>query len=115
MRFLLAVALLIGASVSLSSAQSVPQQVLYPELSGEALMNQIRAAYKPATVYSYDTARDSMFARTFNVNGVVTCVYTGDTIAITYGYAPEGELEAISPTFYAANADELRAILLPQQ
>jgi phosphoglycolate phosphatase len=37
-----------------------------------------------------------------------------DSIAITYGYAPEGELEALSPTFYAANADELRAILLPQ-
>ena len=36
-----------------------------------------------------------------------------DSIAITYGYAPEGELEALSPTYYAANADELRAILLP--
>ena len=36
-----------------------------------------------------------------------------DSIAITYGYAPEGELEALSPTFYASNADELRAILLP--
>jgi phosphoglycolate phosphatase len=36
-----------------------------------------------------------------------------DSIAITYGYAPAGELEALSPTFYAANADELRAILLP--
>lgn len=87
MRSLLAVALLIGASVSLSSAQSVPQQILYPELSGEALMNQIRAAYKPASVYSYNTARDSMFARVYNVNGVVTCVYTGDTIAIPFGTA----------------------------
>jgi phosphoglycolate phosphatase len=37
-----------------------------------------------------------------------------DSIAITYGYAPEGELEALSPTFYAANADDLRAILLPE-
>ncbi|MFM8154661.1 MAG: HAD hydrolase-like protein [Actinomycetes bacterium] len=37
-----------------------------------------------------------------------------DSIAITYGYAPAGELEALSPTFYAANADELRAILLPE-
>lgn len=37
-----------------------------------------------------------------------------DSIAITYGYAPAGELEALSPTFYAANADDLRAILLPE-
>ena len=35
-----------------------------------------------------------------------------DSIAITYGYAPEGELEALAPTHYAANGDELRAILL---
>lgn len=86
MRALFAVVLLIGASVSISSAQSVPQQILYPELSGEALMTQIRAAYKPASVYSYDTARDSMFARVYNVSGVVTCVYTGDTMNIPYGY-----------------------------
>ena len=37
-----------------------------------------------------------------------------DSIAITYGYAPEGELEELSPTFYASNADELHAILLPR-
>lgn len=80
-------ALLFGASISLSFAQSVPQQILYPELTGNALLTQIRTDYKPATVYSYNTARDSMFSRTYNVNGVVTCVYTGDTIDIPYGIA----------------------------
>lgn len=87
MRFFFLSAAMLAASISLSFAQSVPQQILYPDLTGNALLEQIRAAYKPASVYSYNTARDSMFSRTFNVNGLVTCVYTGDTILIPYGHA----------------------------
>ncbi len=86
MRYLFA-ALCTVATAQFLSAQSVPQQILYPELTGNALMNQIRTDFKPATVYSYNTARDSMFSRTYNVNGVVTCVYSGDTIAIPFGIA----------------------------
>lgn len=63
------------------TSQLLSQQ-LYPDLSGQDLINQLRADYKPASVLSYDVARDSMFARIENVNGNVTCVYSGYTIYI---------------------------------
>lgn len=63
-------------------------------------MNQIRAAYKPGTVYSYNTARDSMLARVFNVNDVVTCVYTGTTMLIPFGHpTPRDFANANVPSF----------------
>lgn len=68
-------------SVLLLVGQLSAQQ-LYPDLSGQALIDQLRTDYKPATVLSYDTARDTMFAKIDNHNGYVTCVYSGYTISI---------------------------------
>jgi len=55
---------------------------LYPELSGQELINQLRADYKPVSVLGYDTARDKMFGEIDNDNDYVSCVYTGYTIYI---------------------------------
>ncbi len=56
--------------------------ILYPELTGQALIDQLRADYKPSHVLSYDDARDTMFAVIDNQNGDVSCVYSGYTISI---------------------------------
>jgi len=63
-------------------ASSVFSQQLYPDLSGQDLIDQLRADYKPATVLSYDVARDTMFARINNVSDNVSCVYSGYTVYI---------------------------------
>ena len=55
-------------------------QMLYPDLSGQALIDQLRTDYKPAHVLGYDSARDTMFAVIDNHDHYVTCVYTGYTI-----------------------------------
>ncbi len=56
--------------------------ILYPDLTGQALIDQLRADYKPGHVLSYDNARDTMFAVIDNHNGNVTGVYSGYTISI---------------------------------
>ncbi len=66
----------------LLSVQFSVAQTLYPELTGQALIEQLRADYKPVHVLGYDTARDTMFAVIDNHNNYVTCVYTGYTIYI---------------------------------
>lgn len=63
-------------------AGQLTAQQLYPQLSGQALIDQLRADYKPSTVLGYDTARDTMFAKIDNHNGYVSCVYSGYTIYI---------------------------------
>ncbi len=74
-RILLPILVLIGIQFSVA-------QILYPELSGQALIDQLRTDYKPVHVLDYDTARDTMFAVIDNHNDYVTCVYTGYTIYI---------------------------------
>ncbi len=66
--------------INLSFAQS--DGLLYPGLTGQPLINQLRADYKPAHVLGYDAARDTMFAVIDNHNHYVTGVYSGYTIYI---------------------------------
>ncbi len=56
--------------------------ILYPDLTGQELIDQLRADYKPNHVLSYDNARDTMFAKIDNHGGNVTGVYSGYTISI---------------------------------
>ena len=55
---------------------------IFPDTYGEELILDLQSAYKPATVQSYDNARDIMFGEIDNHNDNVTCVYTGLTIYI---------------------------------
>lgn len=64
------------------SAQEVFQQVLFPDQSGEQLLQSVRVAYEPDVVYSYNSARDEMYTYIDNINGFIECVYSGDTIPI---------------------------------
>ncbi len=56
--------------------------ILYPGLTGQPLIDQIVADYKPATVQSYDNARDILFGEIYNQDNQVVCVYSGYTITL---------------------------------
>jgi len=58
------------------------QESIFPELTGQQLIDSLRANYKPAHVLSYDDARDKMFGKIDNYNDSVRCVYSGYTIYI---------------------------------
>ena len=55
-------------------------QDIFPGLTGQRLIDSLRANYKPLHVLDYDTARDTMFAVIDNHNDSVTCVYSGYTV-----------------------------------
>jgi hypothetical protein len=71
--------LLILLFTGLTQAQ---QESIFPELTGQQLIDSLRANYKPAHVLSYDDARDVMFGEIDNYNDSVRCVYSGYTIYI---------------------------------
>lgn len=53
------------------------QQAIFPELSGDELLEALQANYTPATVQGFAVARDSLFGRIDQVNDSLRCVYTG--------------------------------------
>ncbi|MBI5804573.1 endonuclease [candidate division TA06 bacterium] len=54
--------------------------VLYPGVTGRALIDSLRKYYKTVTVQTYDTARDKMYGEIDIQSGSLTCVYSGWTI-----------------------------------
>ena len=58
------------------------QASIFPSLTGNQLLDSLRAAYAPDVVYSYDTARDHLFSDVENNTGIVECIYTGKTVSI---------------------------------
>ncbi|NOX90528.1 MAG: T9SS type A sorting domain-containing protein [Calditrichaeota bacterium] len=58
------------------------QETIFPGLTGQELIDSLRANYKPATVLSYDDARDVMFSEIDNYSDSVSGVYSGYTIYI---------------------------------
>ena len=69
---------LLGFFIPFASVQS--QEVLFPELTGSALLEALQQNYKPATVQTYSAARDSLFSKVYSTNDSLSCVYTGYTI-----------------------------------
>lgn len=81
---LFAVFTLTGLGVS--RAQTVPQEIIFPGLNGNVLLDSLAAKYKPTSVLNYNDARDIMFSEIYNQSGINICTYTGDTIAIPYAH-----------------------------
>ena len=74
------------------------QSTIFPNVYGEELLSSLVQEYKPNSVFSYNTARDSMYARIDNVDGTITCVYSGYSIAVPYGsLTPRNYTNAVSP------------------
>lgn len=68
-------------------------QTIFPNLTGQQLLDSLVANYKTNTVLSYDNARDTLFAKIYAINDSLTGVYTGYTIYLdptqdptTYAY-----------------------------
>ncbi|MEA5532540.1 endonuclease I family protein [Crocosphaera sp. XPORK-15E] len=56
--------------------------MIFPELTGETLLNQVIEDYTPDKTLGYDRARDIMYGQIDNDNGVVTGVYTNYQITL---------------------------------
>lgn len=72
--------LLLSLSVSRVSAQE--QVILFPGVTGNALIDSLRTHFKPSSVRGYNEARDSMFMSFNYLEGAVECFYTGDTVRV---------------------------------
>ncbi len=67
----------------------VSGQIL-PSLTGEALVDQLVANFRPTRVLDYDSTRDKMFGQIDNQGGKVFTVYTNQEIAVEPGRDPSG-------------------------
>ena len=89
MRFL-QVTLLILSLVFATSTQAQYHQSLYPDLEGDDLLAAVKDYFTPSSVPSDNFARDLLYAEIYNVNGFVSCVYTGFTIDLPSGDPSSG-------------------------
>jgi len=55
-------------------------QPVFPELTGEELIDEVRQAFKSQTVLTYAQARDTLWSKIVNKNDSLTCLYTSYTI-----------------------------------
>lgn len=70
---------------------SLSAQPFFPDLEGEALIQAIRQNFRPATVYSYNVARDTLYGKIDRVNDSLYCVYTGFGIAMNPNADPSSD------------------------
>ncbi len=57
------------------------QERLFPELSGEILLDEVVDQYKATILFfDYGTTRDTMFREVYAVNDSLECVYSGHTL-----------------------------------
>ncbi len=75
-------ALALVFTISMCNDHAQGQQILFPGVTGNALIDSIRVHFKPGTIQSYNVARDSMFMSFYYVDGGVVCFYTGDTVFV---------------------------------
>jgi hypothetical protein len=64
--------------------QNIPAQTIFPNLSGQELLDSLVANYRPAFTLDYTTARDVMFGILDNHDDSVSCVYTGYTVFVDH-------------------------------
>lgn len=67
-------------------------QQIYPNLSGDALLDAVVSDYKPLFVLDYSEARDVMYGEIYSVNDTVYCVYTGHALYLPQGVDPSVHL-----------------------
>lgn len=68
-------------------------QTLFPSSDGITLQSELKNAYYPTSVYNYNRARDTLYARIDNIADSIECVYTGFKI----GYLrSEGDASTIA-------------------
>lgn len=80
--------LVLFACLLASGASGQTQTTLYPGLTGQPLLDAIRADYAPAQTLGYNKARDSLYSYENYTHGQVCGVYTRFCITLTPGADP---------------------------
>jgi len=83
----LSLVLLLFASALPSTAQ-VPQESIYPGLTGQELVAALRADYTPVQTLGYNVARDELYRYLDTERGTLVCVYGGYSVDIPPGEDP---------------------------
>ncbi|MCK4338635.1 MAG: endonuclease [Candidatus Cloacimonetes bacterium] len=85
--------LLVGLLLLKVAIYTQTNEIIFPDLIGQELLDSLVVNYKTNTVLSYDNARDTLFANIYKHNDSLTCVYSGYTIYLdpaqdpsTYAY-----------------------------
>jgi len=91
--FFLSTVLLVGLVLLEVVGYAQTNETIFPNLTGQELLDSLVANYKTNTVLSYNNARDTLFALIYQHNDSLSCVYTGYTIYLdptqdpsTYAY-----------------------------
>lgn len=103
-----------------AEAQDAPQEEIFPSLTGNELLDSLKAYYKPDNVLSYNNARAELFGNIYSEDDYVTCVYTGAEIWIdpayvgnpaTFAYEndPRWNTEHIYPQSFGAGSGNARS------
>ena len=74
------------------------QNVIFPLLEEDVLLQALRVSYKPTTVLEYGPARDVMYGTFDKINDSVSCIYSGYTLALPNGVDPSSYLYQNSPS-----------------
>jgi Endonuclease I len=61
------------------------QEIIFPGLHGDSLINEIRKYYTPKTVLPYDQARTKLYNEIFLQNDSLECFYSGCKISVPSG------------------------------
>ena len=73
-------------------------QTIFSGQTGQQLLDNLVAQYKPSVVLGYNDARDRMYALIYNVNDTLECVYTGYKVYVPYNSPdPRNYTNAASP------------------
>ena len=78
----------------LLAAAAPAQTPVFPGLTGEQLLDSLRANYTPARTIGYGPARDRLYQYEQDTDGALCGVYTGYCIQLTPGQDPSSEADS---------------------
>lgn len=70
---------------SILSSSLHSQEIIFPGLHGDSLINEIKKYYTPKTVLPYDQARTKLYNDIFLLNDSLECFYSGYKIPVPSG------------------------------
>jgi endonuclease I len=96
-------------SIFLSTAaysQSCPAQgtIIFPDLTGQELLDALVTEYKTTSVLSYNAAREEMYGNIDNIDGFVEGIYTGYKGAIDPNSSQNPRLQAVDVNINAEHS-----------
>jgi endonuclease I len=78
----------ISCILILCACSCFAQDNIFPDLTGNVLMDSLRTAFKPATVMTSSEAKDTLYSILNNENDTVRCVYSGHYLILPENVDP---------------------------